>query len=337
MDSDAVTLIKEDHRLLEGLFEQLKAGTGDRRTLVTEIVARFTAHARAEEQEVYPAIAQAAPDGQDEVGHAHHEHHQADHLLRKVVNLIESPHFEQALAEFVTVVGHHVREEEAEVLPALSDAVDDATLRRLGAAFDEARTAELRTAELGTAGLGTAGLGSAGLGSALATPAPQPAAARRTAAPTGRATAAKSAPRSTRTKAAPPAPARTTKKATPSKTAAKSNGGTAAKARPGKAAASKATTSKATASKTTTSKATSSKTAASKATASKAAGGKAAGGRSGGRAVAARSTSNGADGPTRHELYELARTAGIPGRSRMTKEELERALAPRRRPRAARQ
>jgi len=53
MTSDAVTLIKNDHRLVEHLFAQLQAGKGDRQELADEITARLTAHARAEEQQVY--------------------------------------------------------------------------------------------------------------------------------------------------------------------------------------------------------------------------------------------------------------------------------------------
>jgi hemerythrin superfamily protein len=143
MGTDVVTLIENDHRLMESLFEQLLAGKGDRRTLVDEVAARLTAHARAEEEEVYPAITAADPDEEDDVEHAYHEHDEAVHLLLKVVNLVESPHFEEALTALVEAVRHHVEEEEDEVLPALRDAVDGETLERLGAAFERVRTEAL--------------------------------------------------------------------------------------------------------------------------------------------------------------------------------------------------
>jgi hypothetical protein len=143
MGTDAVTLIQDDHRLLESLFQQLQAGEGDRRTLVDEVAARLTAHARAEEEEVYPAITAADPAEEDEVEHAYEEHDEAVHHLLKVVNLVASPHFEQALTELVEAVRHHVEEEETEVLPALRDAVDGKTLERLGAAFARVRAEAL--------------------------------------------------------------------------------------------------------------------------------------------------------------------------------------------------
>jgi Hemerythrin HHE cation binding domain/Rho termination factor, N-terminal domain len=144
MASDAVTLIKNDHRLLEDLFAQLKAG-GDRVALLTEVAARLEAHARAEETEVYPVLARAAGE-KAEVEHGTYEHLEAEHKLRKVRNLIGSPHFDQALDEFVAAVGHHVQEEESELLPALAKATDKKHLERLGAAFERARLDELSTA-----------------------------------------------------------------------------------------------------------------------------------------------------------------------------------------------
>jgi hypothetical protein len=144
--ADAVTLIERDHRALESLFERVRSGTGDRVTLLNEIAVRLTAHARAEEQEVYPALgpaaaAEPAPDRHSEVEHAFDEHHEAEHWLRAARNLTGSPHFDEAFAVFVAAVGHHVQEEEQEMLPALRKAVDPAALRTLGAAFEQARQA----------------------------------------------------------------------------------------------------------------------------------------------------------------------------------------------------
>jgi hemerythrin superfamily protein len=144
MAQDAVTLIKNDHRLMERLFARLKAGDGDRRELVAEAQARLTAHARAEEAEVYPVIAEAAAE-KDDVAHGADEHLEAERKLRKVRHLIDSPHFEPAVDDFVAAVAHHVREEESELLPALREATDEQTLERLGAAFERVRLDELAT------------------------------------------------------------------------------------------------------------------------------------------------------------------------------------------------
>jgi hemerythrin superfamily protein len=152
MGSDAITLITNDHRTLENLFTRLEAGGDDRRALLDEVAVRLTAHSRAEEQHVYPAIRDAGRVDESTVDHAYHEHAEADHLLNKVRNLTDSPHFAAALDEFVAAVRHHVEQEETEVLPALRTAVDKATLERLGDAFRAARTDLLREAGYDTAG-----------------------------------------------------------------------------------------------------------------------------------------------------------------------------------------
>jgi hemerythrin superfamily protein len=99
MAQDAVTLIKNDHRLMERLFARLKTDDGDRRELVAEVEARLTAHARAEEAEVYPVIAREAA-GKDDVQHGAGEHFEAERKLRKVLHLIDAPHFDLAVEEF---------------------------------------------------------------------------------------------------------------------------------------------------------------------------------------------------------------------------------------------
>jgi hemerythrin superfamily protein len=132
-------VITKDHRALEALFEQVRAG-GDRTALLDQIHVQLTAHAREEEQEVYPALRQADPGEEEEVEHAYDEHHEAEHLLRSARNLTVTAHFDEAFEAFVAAVGHHVEEEEQEVLPALRDAVDAATLRKLGAAFEKTKS-----------------------------------------------------------------------------------------------------------------------------------------------------------------------------------------------------
>jgi hemerythrin superfamily protein len=146
MSPDAVSLIMNDHRVLESLFERVQGGQGDRQALVEEIAARLAAHSHAEEKKVYPALSKADPSEKDEVEHGYHEHDEAEQLLQRVVQNIDSPQFEQMFTEFVQAVKHHVEEEESTILPALREAVDKSTLERLGEAFTEVRLDELRRA-----------------------------------------------------------------------------------------------------------------------------------------------------------------------------------------------
>jgi hemerythrin superfamily protein len=147
MATDAVTLIMNDHRLFERIFEMLQSGDGDTRKLLTECAARLTAHSHAEEMKVYPALAQAAPSESDEVHHGADEHHQAEMMLLKLQRLdMKSQEFKQSLNEFIEAVKHHIEEEETEILPSLREALDLATLEQLGAEFERIRTEELQVA-----------------------------------------------------------------------------------------------------------------------------------------------------------------------------------------------
>ena len=137
--TDVVGLNKKDHRELEELFAKVIAGDGDRQLMLDEITARLEAHSRAEELEVYPVLSLADPGEEEEVEHAHREHHEAEHRLRAARNLVVSPHFGEAFTAFVKAVKHHVEEEENEVLPALQKAVDAGRLVELGAAFEKVR------------------------------------------------------------------------------------------------------------------------------------------------------------------------------------------------------
>lgn len=144
---DAITLIKNDHRLLEKLFDQLRAGRGDRQALLVEVAARLAAHSHAEEMKVYPALAQAEPDEHGEVEHGAEEHHEAEQMLHRLMAMRpDDAEFGPSLTQFVDAVLHHVREEEDELLPALQQAVDTTELEALGREFDEIRTKELEIA-----------------------------------------------------------------------------------------------------------------------------------------------------------------------------------------------
>ncbi|MEJ3747342.1 hemerythrin domain-containing protein [Actinomycetes bacterium KLBMP 9797] len=144
MASDAVTLIKNDHRVMEQLFEQMLSRKGDRTALLKECIARLSAHSWAEEEKVYPAIVQADPPEEGQVYHGVEEHHEAEQLMHKLEEIDPaSAEFDSTLVEFVEAVKHHVEEEETKILPALAESVDRIKLEELGAAFEERRMAVL--------------------------------------------------------------------------------------------------------------------------------------------------------------------------------------------------
>lgn len=88
MASDAVTAIRKDHRLFEALFTRMRSGEGDVVALLDEVRVRLTAHSRAEEDHVYPAVIDRDPAESDEVYHGYVEHHEAEAILYRLMGML---------------------------------------------------------------------------------------------------------------------------------------------------------------------------------------------------------------------------------------------------------
>jgi hemerythrin superfamily protein len=141
-NQDVVALIVQDHRDMQQIFNRLRSGQGDRRLLFQQMAALLTAHSRAEEAEVYPAIAEAGES--DVVVHAREEHAEADELLTGLREMdADSAEFEQNLNKLIDAVLHHMQEEESSALPALRDGADSRRLAALADAFVTRRGEEL--------------------------------------------------------------------------------------------------------------------------------------------------------------------------------------------------
>ena len=136
MATDVITLITQDHRVVEGLFERLKKKEGDQKATVAELHALLIAHARAEEDRVYPGI---------DAHHSVEEHKEAEILLDSLVRADPgTAEFDKTLSELIESVTHHVEEEETKLLPALAKSAGAKELERLGQAFKQRRAEELQ-------------------------------------------------------------------------------------------------------------------------------------------------------------------------------------------------
>lgn len=150
MARDAISLITQDHRRIEQLLQRLEFERGDRGTPLAELAARLVAHSHAEEEIVYPAVAQSGARDPAEVRQAENEHHHAEDLLHRLQGMRpDDAEFDRMLQRLADAVGRHVEEEEKTVLPALKGAVDRKRLEELGRAFAERRDEEMRRAGVG--------------------------------------------------------------------------------------------------------------------------------------------------------------------------------------------
>jgi hemerythrin superfamily protein len=59
---DALSLLKEDHRQVERLFEDFQKEDSDKAVIATEICRLLSIHAQIEEEIFYPAVREALTD-----------------------------------------------------------------------------------------------------------------------------------------------------------------------------------------------------------------------------------------------------------------------------------
>jgi hemerythrin superfamily protein len=134
---DAITLLKEDHKTVEGLFKKFEQA-GDRalktkRQLVDQMIKELTTHAYIEETVFYPAARKAAPDTTDHVLESIEEHHVVVWMLSELARMDPADErFTAKVTVLIENVRHHVKEEEQDWFPQVRKAMGTKDLQRLG-------------------------------------------------------------------------------------------------------------------------------------------------------------------------------------------------------------
>jgi hypothetical protein len=114
-DLDAISLLKADHRKVEGLFEKFEAAKGAERkkALALVICTELSVHATVEEEIFYPACKGAIED-EDKLDEAYVEHDGAKVLIAEIVGGDAAAEFYDAKVKVLSeLIKHHVKEEEA--------------------------------------------------------------------------------------------------------------------------------------------------------------------------------------------------------------------------------
>lgn len=138
---DALELLKMDHRKVADLFAQGNATEDEKKhqQLFEQIKDELETHAHIEETVLYPAFekyGQLKPM----VLEAYEEHKQIKTLIDEIIALSEgSERFDAKLKVMGKNVVHHVKEEEAEMFPAVKKFLDGRRLEQLGQELEDAR------------------------------------------------------------------------------------------------------------------------------------------------------------------------------------------------------
>jgi len=143
LNTDAVELLKQDHRAVESLFADFEATNKDERKveLAQKICMELTVHAQIEEELFYPEARRVlAEDQQDMISEATVEHGSLKRLIAAIDG--SGPRdelFEANVKVLSEYVKHHVKEEENELMPAVRST--NADLGELGERLMERKQA----------------------------------------------------------------------------------------------------------------------------------------------------------------------------------------------------
>ena len=135
--TDAIALLKEDHRAVEKLFKDFESAKGDGRKekLARKICLELSVHTKIEEEIFYPSL-----DGkveEDLLKEAYVEHDAAKLLIAEIEagNGQSDDFFDAKVQVLSEEIDHHVKEEEDELFPQVRKA--DLDLDALGAQLAE--------------------------------------------------------------------------------------------------------------------------------------------------------------------------------------------------------
>jgi hemerythrin superfamily protein len=144
MSSDAIVLLKADHKEIRRLFREFQ-GAGDKaikkkEKVVGQIIQLLTAHTYVENEVMYPEVRALLPDLEDEVLESYEEHHVADVLCLELSGMsADEERFDAKTTVLIENVTHHIEEEEQEWFPKVRAGLRRKQLQELGAKVEQAR------------------------------------------------------------------------------------------------------------------------------------------------------------------------------------------------------
>jgi hemerythrin superfamily protein len=138
---NGLELLKEDHRKVQELFEQVKTigNERQRKQLYNKIKVELDTHTYIEEMVLYATL-KKYEEFKEMALKAVEEHLQMKNLLRDIDHLSEgSERFEPKLMVLIENVNHHIEEEEGEMFPKVKGRFSEGQLEDLGQYLEDAK------------------------------------------------------------------------------------------------------------------------------------------------------------------------------------------------------
>ena len=137
MTTDAIVLLKDDHKQIKRLFRDFQAA-GERAVarkgdLVARMIELLTVHTYIENEVMYPEVRRLLPEVEDDVLESYEEHHVADVLVTELALMTpDAERFDAKTTVLIENVTHHIEEEEQEWFPKVRAALGRKQLQELG-------------------------------------------------------------------------------------------------------------------------------------------------------------------------------------------------------------
>jgi hemerythrin superfamily protein len=138
MSTDAIVLLKQDHKDVKKLFSRFQSlGDGDaasKAEVVDQILEALTVHTYIENEVMYPEVRRLVPDLDDDILESYEEHHVVDVLCFELATMgPDDERFDAKVTVLIENVSHHVEEEENEWFPKVRASLGRKELREMGA------------------------------------------------------------------------------------------------------------------------------------------------------------------------------------------------------------
>jgi hemerythrin superfamily protein len=144
MSTDAIVLLKDDHKQVKRLFREFEqAGeraTKTKGTVVARIIEALTVHTYLENEIMYPEVRRLLPQLEHDILESYEEHHVADVLCVELSMMNPADErFDAKTTVLIESVEHHIEEEEQDWFPKVREGLGRKQLREIGARMLEKR------------------------------------------------------------------------------------------------------------------------------------------------------------------------------------------------------
>src|ERR1700745_1952547 len=144
MSSDAIVVLKADHKKIRDLFRKFQAA-GDKAVktkarIVGQIIELLTVHTYVENEVMYPEVCTLLPELKEDVLESYEEHHVADVLCMELAGMpAGAERFDAKASVLIENVTHHIEEEEQDWFPKARSGLGRKHLQELGVKLERAQ------------------------------------------------------------------------------------------------------------------------------------------------------------------------------------------------------